>query len=261
VFGYSGHGRGHGVERIGVRAFRYREVDSTNERALAALAEGTARHGDVHLALAQTAGRGSRGREWESARGAGLYMSLVLRPGAVLAPSALSIAAGLAVRDALATLGLREVRLKWPNDVVHADAKVAGILIETRGLDPRAPHYVVGIGVNVSQDRFSDELARTRAVTSMRLCGSRASVQDCERTLLAHLARRLGQVEGDTARLGRDYLRALALAGARVRVHDQAGEWVGELLDLDLERGFAVRTPEGELRRVALEGLRQLLRA
>jgi len=255
-----GRGLGLGLGLMGFRRIRHGEVDSTNERALAALAEGTARHGDVHVALAQTAGRGRRGREWESARGAGLYMSVVLRPGAALAPSALSIAAGLAVRDALATLGLRDVRLKWPNDVVCADAKVAGILIETRGLDPRAPHYVVGIGVNVSQARFSDELARTRAVTSMRLSGSRASVQDCERTLLAHLARRLGQIEGDGARLGRDYLGALALAGEQVRVHDPAGEWAGELLDLDLERGFCVRTPEGELRRVALEGLRRLLR-
>ena len=239
------------------RRIAHDSVDSTNERAFAALADGTARHGDVHVAVAQTQGRGRRGRGWESTRGEGLYLSLVLRPPALIAPATLSVAAGLAVLDTLGSLGVRGASLKWPNDVLCAGAKLAGVLIETRGLDARAPHYVVGIGVNVAQSSFSRELERERAVTSLLMAGARTSVQDCERTLLAHLAVRF---DLDAERLGADYLTGLGLEGCRVRLDEGSGEWIGEIVGFDLARGFTVSTDRG-VRAVALEGLRSVERA
>jgi BirA family biotin operon repressor/biotin-[acetyl-CoA-carboxylase] ligase len=96
----------------------------------------------------QTAGRGRRGRRWHSAPGAGATFSLarrIRRPARELA--ALSLVAGVATARALRALGVRQAALKWPNDLVVGDAKLGGILVETRGAGGSA-HAVIGIGIN-----------------------------------------------------------------------------------------------------------------
>ena len=75
-----------GLATVEQRRFHHGVTDSTNERGLAALAEGTAQHGDLHVAHAQTAGRGRLGRSWHSDEGAGLYISMVLLPQRAPAP-------------------------------------------------------------------------------------------------------------------------------------------------------------------------------
>ena len=137
----SAGGFGGTVPRMQFRVLRHGVVDSTSERAFAAIEDGSARHGDVHVAEAQTRGRGRLGRSWASAPGEGLYLSTVLLPGPPpLSPTALTMATGLAVHDAVRGLGVDAVRLDWPNDVVVDDAKLCGILVESRGLTPAAPH-------------------------------------------------------------------------------------------------------------------------
>ena len=122
--------------------------ESTNT-TLARQAESGAPHGTVLLAEWQTAGRGRFDRRWSSAPGAGLTFSLLWRfdKGSHLA--GLSLVVGLAIADALRVLGLREVRLKWPNDVQVRRRKLAGVLTEIRG-DMLGPcTAVIGIGLNV----------------------------------------------------------------------------------------------------------------
>ncbi|MEQ8496400.1 MAG: biotin--[acetyl-CoA-carboxylase] ligase, partial [Gammaproteobacteria bacterium] len=105
-------------------------TDSTNERLLRAHDAGD-QHGHVLFAEYQTAGRGRRGDRWISPPGSGLCFSLAWRfdtPPPTF--SALSLAVGLAVVTCLEGEGVRGARLKWPNDVVRDDAKLAGILIE-----------------------------------------------------------------------------------------------------------------------------------
>lgn len=228
-------------------------VDSTSERAFEAIALGTARHGDVHVATGQTAGRGRLGRRWSSAPGEGLYMSVVLLPPPPPWPApALTIAAGLAVLDAAHALGAREAELDWPNDVVVCGAKLAGILVETRGLDAARPHYVVGIGVNVLQRTFDEELVRERAVTSLALQGCAASVADATSALLATLARRFDDVPARAAELAREYVRAAGWLDRIVRVRTSTGTDEGRLLGISLEHGFELACG-GALRRFALE--------
>ncbi len=245
------------------RCTRHGHVDSTSERAFAALADGSARHGDVHTALAQSAGRGRLGRRWVSAPGEGLYLSVVLLPAAPLLASALTIAAGLAVQETARACGARGVQLKWPNDVLIAGAKLAGILVETRGLDAARPHYVVGIGVNVGQESFPAELEAERPVTSLRRAGAPSSVQEVEAALLARLAPRLDQVLGEGGPgcelqgLERDYVAACGFARRRVRVRVQAGEVEGRFVSLQLEGGLVLATEQGE-ERFPLEWVRAL---
>ena len=242
------------------RRFQHGVVDSSSERAFAELAAGRARHGDVHVALGQTAGRGRRGRSWSSAPGEGLYLSIVLLPGPPpFRPAALTVAAGLAVREALGDLGLEGARLEWPNDVHVGGAKISGILVETRGLDPERPHYVLGIGVNVAQRSFPGELLAERAVTSLALQGLARTSEEVLEALLARLATRLAALRADLGLLGADYLAALGLAERRVRVSRRGGELEGELVHLDLEHGLTI-LPAGraQAERLALETIEGL---
>jgi BirA family transcriptional regulator, biotin operon repressor / biotin---[acetyl-CoA-carboxylase] ligase len=144
---------------------------STNDDAKQAAREG-APSGAAFIADAQTGGRGRLGRTWHSPPGENLYASFVLRPS--LPPNAapvVTLAAGLAVADAVAPLVPgRTVALKWPNDVLVDDRKVAGILTEANLSDARASWIVIGVGINVRTTTFPAEVA-LRA-TSLALAGA-----------------------------------------------------------------------------------------
>lgn len=130
-------------------------VGSTNEEAkrLAALGEDEAPDGTLVWALEQSAGRGRRGREWVSPKG-NLYTSLILRPDVPLnRMPELSFVAALAVYDALGSLSEpgHQVHLKWPNDVLLNEKKIAGLLLESEGSGGGVSDWIVlGMGLNVS---------------------------------------------------------------------------------------------------------------
>jgi BirA family biotin operon repressor/biotin-[acetyl-CoA-carboxylase] ligase len=243
-------------------------VDSTSERAFAALVARTARHGDAHTAREQTAGRGRRGASWSSARDDGLYLSVVLLPERSAHPGALTMAGGLAVFDAARELGVRGARLKWPNDLVvdadgaHDDstaAKLAGVLVETRGLDLARPHYVLGIGVNVKQRAFAAELLAQRPVTSFALCGIDVEVARVRAFVLANLARRLDQAFVEDSRLCADFAAATGLAERELDLECGEERVAGRFVALSL-RGIVLRGADGAERRCALEHVRALRR-
>ncbi len=134
---------------LGLNVLCLPEVDSTNAHLLH-LAQTDAPHGTLLAAEWQTAGRGRRGRHWLSPLGAGLTFSLLWRFRRPLAQlSGLSLAVGVALARAMRALGARGIGLKWPNDVLLGEGKLAGILIELSGdmLGPAAA--VIGVGVNV----------------------------------------------------------------------------------------------------------------
>jgi BirA family transcriptional regulator, biotin operon repressor / biotin---[acetyl-CoA-carboxylase] ligase len=126
-------------------------ADSTNTRLMERAAH-SALDGIVMLAEAQSAGRGRRGREWYSPFGRSIALSLGLRlplPAADL--GGLSLAVGLAVADALLTLGVQHLQLKWPNDLLLQGRKLGGILIEFARSDAAHSDLVIGVGLNVSR--------------------------------------------------------------------------------------------------------------
>jgi BirA family biotin operon repressor/biotin-[acetyl-CoA-carboxylase] ligase len=123
---------------LGRPRLHLRETTSTNDRARA-LAIAGAPHGTLVTSGVQTAGRGRQGRAWVAPAGSALLLSLVLREHDAL----ISLRAGLAVAD----LAGEAARVKWPNDVLVDERKVAGILAEGR---PQEGWAVLGIGVNVA---------------------------------------------------------------------------------------------------------------
>jgi BirA family biotin operon repressor/biotin-[acetyl-CoA-carboxylase] ligase len=233
-------------------------VDSTSERAFAALAQGTARHGDVHVARGQLAGRGTRGARWLSPSGEGLYASVVLRSRAVLEAAALTMAAGLAARCALIELGLARVALKWPNDLLVDGAKICGCLAETRGLELAAPDGVLGIGINVLQQSFPAELLAQRAVTSLALCGVDVRPAQVLEQLLAQLGPRIERVERADPATYADYFHATGLKDARVRVLSGEQTFEGRWRGLSGAAGLELELDDGSLRQLRLEHVRAL---
>jgi len=177
---------------LGPLAPRYRVTwydvtDSTNTRALAALADGTARDGDVFIAGRQTAGRGTDGHVWVSDEPLGLWTSIVFTEPLRARPLSLLPAVALAIvlrRDH----GVA-AHLKWPNDVLvgagEDTRKIAGILVESHR-SPTAFGWVVGVGVNLNHDHFEPPL--DAIATSLRMqTGTAVSVAAFSASLLSEI--------------------------------------------------------------------------
>jgi BirA family biotin operon repressor/biotin-[acetyl-CoA-carboxylase] ligase len=135
-------------------------MGSTNEAAVAAGREG-APSGSLWLADSQSQGKGRLGRHWESKAGLGLYFSLLLRPvmKAAMAPLT-TLAVGLALGEVLRQLGLQDLVVKWPNDLLVGGRKLGGILTEMVHRGDAVDFLVIGVGINVAQEEsdFGSEL-------------------------------------------------------------------------------------------------------
>ena len=224
----------------------YYKTGSTNTVAMEAASSG-APEGSVFLAEQQTAGRGRGANQWHSARSAGIYCSVVLRPALPPADALLlSLAAGLAVHAAVQDVDARVIPdLKWPNDLLIGEKKFGGILTEMNAEVTRVRHIVIGIGINVNQVSFPADLQAT--ATSLRLAtGSEWSRVELCAALLKSLDREyrnlLEQPHGSV--LQRFSERSSSVRGAQVHVAENGGfEGVTEGLD---DRGFLrIRTAQG----------------
>ncbi len=156
------------TEAIGRTIHYCASMDSTNNAAIA-LAQGGACHGTLVLADTQRAGRGRRGRQWHSPPGRHLYCSVILRisPEQTRYLTIIPLASALAVADAILDSTAIQCRLKWPNDILIGEKKVAGILCESVGAHP-TPIIVIGIGINVNggPEDFPQDLKKTAATLS-----------------------------------------------------------------------------------------------
>jgi BirA family transcriptional regulator, biotin operon repressor / biotin---[acetyl-CoA-carboxylase] ligase len=230
----------------------YYKIGSTNTEAMHAAAEGSV-EGSVFLAEEQLAGRGRGANTWHSARSAGIYCSVVLRPP--MPPSEaliFSLAAGLAVQSAVAGL-TPHVRpdLKWPNDVLLGGKKFCGILTEMNAEATRVRHLVTGIGINVNQAKFPTEL-RDIATSLRTETGTEWSRVELCAALLKSLDREYRSLrENSAARdsiLRRFEENSSSVRRQKVLVEEHGGlEGITEGLDA---RGFLQVRAAGGLRTV-----------
>ncbi len=178
---------------------------STMTEAARLAAQGCAA-GTMVVADEQSAGQGRHGRSWYSERETGLYVSIVLRlgmePGTLLT---LTLALGLAVRDAIAAVTGINCALKWPNDVLVGGKKCAGILCQTA-----ESSVIAGIGINVNQDRFPPDL--TGSAVSLRMVSERPYSRE---DLLVELAPLVDRYCRLLLEQGPDHIIRLYTEGAR----------------------------------------------
>jgi BirA family biotin operon repressor/biotin-[acetyl-CoA-carboxylase] ligase len=139
-------------------------VDSTNNYAMEKVHAGMAKHGDAYFAHEQTNGKGQRGKTWHTNKGENIILTIVLEPTAIrlLQPFHLSVAVALACYDLLkihvGSDASGEPKIKWPNDLYWCDRKAGGILIENVLRGKEWKWAIAGIGINVNQTEFSQEI-------------------------------------------------------------------------------------------------------
>lgn len=226
------------TKTMGQTIYFYEETDTTNNRAGELALEG-APEGTLVVAEKQTAGRGRRGKVWESPLGTGIWMSLVLRPQIAPAEaSVLTLLCGLATAEAIeAETGL-SAGIKWPNDILINGKKAVGILTEM-DCEMSEVHFVIpGIGINVNTASFPPEIAEI--ATSLYLeCGKTVSRRRLVHKVLERLEEHYETFlrTGSFAAMLEDYRKHCITLGKEVHVLGRE-PFFAEALDI---------TPEGEL--------------
>jgi BirA family biotin operon repressor/biotin-[acetyl-CoA-carboxylase] ligase len=246
------------ADPIGRRVHWLETTTSTNDVAVH-LTEGGAEEGTIVVADTQTSGRGRHGRTWFSPPGAGLYVSIVVRPGASLSNgehpgTLLTLAGGVAVAEAVRAVSGSPAEIKWPNDVLIHGRKLAGILAES-AVQGTAFHFVViGIGLNLCPAAYPPELAPR--VTSIEAETSRAPDRA---VMLAEMLAALGERYADL-RAGRfdailSAWRRLAssLPDARVEWDTPTGVVRGRAQDIDRDGALLVNVGDKVERVIAGE--------
>ena len=147
---WNGLSEGEVAKRLGLPGVTlFAEVDSTQDVAHG-LAEKGAPAGSLVVADAQRAGRGRQGRSWSSRPGQGVWCTIIERPRDTSALEVLSLRIGLRLASALDEFAGQRVRLKWPNDLLLREGKLAGVLVEARWSGAAIAWVAVGVGVNVA---------------------------------------------------------------------------------------------------------------
>jgi BirA family transcriptional regulator, biotin operon repressor / biotin---[acetyl-CoA-carboxylase] ligase len=224
-------------------------VDSTMTRA-AELARGGCASGTIVGADEQTAGMGRYGRSWLSEKGAGLYVSIILRLRVQTSELPLAmLALGLAAREAIVETSSLAPDLRWPNDVLLGDRKCAGILAQFEN-----DAIIAGIGINISQTRFPEGLATP--ATSLLLEGARVAREDLLTALATevdHCCRVL--VEDGAAAVIRAFEAASSYARDR-RVRVDPSEIEGVTRGLDSNGFLLVLQDDGKMATIMTGGVR-----
>ncbi len=224
---------------------RLRWVDATVSTNTDLLAAGLPHaECDVLVAESQSGGRGRLGRRWQSQPGGSLCLSFAMAwPGGPAAAVGASLVAGLAVAEALRSLGVEELGLKWPNDLWARDRKLGGLLVEFGG-PAAAPFLVVGLGLNLA---LSADFDAGQDWIDLAALGMRPDRVELVARVVLALRARLWQLqrEGFDA-LRPDWQRLDLLQGRAVRMHAGDACWDGIALGLAADGGLRVQHAAGE---------------
>lgn len=229
----------------------YDEIDSTNNRAKA-LGEAGGADGTLFVAETQTAGKGRRGRCWQSPAGSSISMSILLRP--VMNPSdapMLTLVMAYAATKALREKTELDIGIKWPNDLVVSGKKISGILTEMSAEIDYINHVVIGIGINVNMESFPEDIAKT--ATSLRIeAGKEFRRFELIAAIMEHFEKDYEAVceAGSLEPIMEDYNRLLVNCGRRVRVLEPEHEYDALALGIDKTGELQVECEDGSRKSV-----------
>lgn len=214
---------------------------STNDIAMQLIKKADIQEGVIVLTDDQTQGRGQRGNQWVSEKGSNLIMSIILKPKFLRAQDqfALNILASLSVKEAISHfIPEASVKVKWPNDVLINDKKLTGILIENSIQGNLISHSVIGIGVNVNQEKMNFEKA-----TSMLLqTGDKFEIDNFLEILVIRMEQNYLQLKnGAFHQLKSKYLQHLF--GFKVeKIYRSEYLFKGQIEDVDDSGRLIIRT-------------------
>lgn len=225
------------------------EVDSTN-RYLLEYQPAEGEDATICVADFQTAGRGCGSNLWESERGKNLLFSLLIHPTDIEAREQfhISMAISLAICDAMQSYGMKDVSVKWPNDIYWKDKKLCGILIENRLSGTFIRDSIIGIGLNVNQDVFLSDAPNP--VSMRQILGREFNRDEVLRRILAKL---------NVCRCMVDftYMRYNAMLYRRGKgffpFRDASGDFMAEILETDRSGLLMLRKQGGEVQSYAFK--------
>lgn len=234
------------------------ETDSTNRVAKDLAAQGWA-EGSVIISEQQSKGRGRIGRSWFSPRGEGVYLSMILRPP--ISPNdapRITLLSGVALAEALLIQTPLDAHIKWPNDILVGNRKLAGVLTEISAEMDAIFYVVVGIGINVNIGKFPPELANKG--TSIYLeTAEECSRLDLVRTFLKYFEIYYEHFLREGFRPVLDRCRELShMKGQKVQVEMAGRKMVGHVLDIDEEGHLVLQDLAGGVNRIFSGSVRLL---
>ena len=236
------------TQRVGRRVLVYESTASTNDVAWGYAME-SGWDGLAVFAREQTAGRGRLGRRWESPKGMGLLCSVLLQEANGLTGSMLSLLAGVAAAEAVEEMAGRRARIQWPNDVVVEGRKVAGTMVEGRGVAGGA-QYVVGVGINCRQGRedFPAELCASATSLAM-VSGGAVDMVHVAQELLRSLDRWQSWARADRVEdMHEAWSARCDDIGRRIAVVQDGRRYEGRVIDVSAEGGLLVQLDSGGAR-------------
>jgi len=238
------------MPRLGSALIHYQSVTSTNDVARD-LALAGAPEGAIIIADEQTAGRGRQGRSWTSRPGEGLYLSAVLRPRIPAGQSPiLALVSAVAVAETLSLDFEIAADIKWPNDVLASGRKICGILVESAIEGERLTYVVVGIGVNLTQREFPDEI-REHATSLLRESGLTVSSKEFAARLLPRLDAMYQMAMSNPPEIVRRWeTRSTYARGRAVRIFSPDGVLDGTTRGLTENGALVLETDKGEIREI-----------
>ena len=235
----------------GKSIFVFKETDSTNIQAKAGGEKGES-HGTLYVAGSQSAGRGRRGRSWESPAGESIYMSLLLRPELppVKAPM-LTLVMALAVARAIREQTGAEALIKWPNDIVVQGRKICGILTEMSTEMTWINYVVIGIGINVNQNEFPEELKDCASSLKMET-GRRFRRSHLIAAVMEHFEMYYEQFlqEGSLAGFRKEYNELLVNKDRQVKILEPGNHYEAYALGINDTGELIVEKEDGSVQNI-----------
>lgn len=228
------------TEWVAKEVLYFDTIDSTNIKAQE-LAEKGYQSGTLVVADKQESGKGRRGRSWVSPSGTGIFMTLMIKPD--INPnnaSMLTLVAALAVAKAITSVTGEEALIKWPNDIVVNGKKVCGILTEMNAQFDYINHIVVGIGINVHNESFPEEISQMASSLMIEAGGKRFHRAQIIAETMAYFEQYYDTFlkTQDLSALVREYDELLVNRNKSVRVLDPKEPFDGKAMGI---------TPKGEL--------------
>ena len=230
------------------------EVDSTNNYLKKIMYEQHPEEGSMVIIDFQTSGRGQMGNGWSSEKGMNLLLSLLIYPDNLLANEQfiISCIASLAVKNCLDQF-VDDIRIKWPNDIYWKDKKIAGMLIENDVQGKLIQNSIIGIGININQQNFSDELPN--AISLRQITGTDSDINHIADIFIRELFLLYREFQdGKTAQIEDEYMLDLYRVNDYYWFKDESGNFKAKIKEVLPSGHLMLETmTEGDVRQYAFK--------
>lgn len=193
----------------------YEVLESTNDKAIEICRKEEIADNKVIVAHYQTNGKGQKGNKWESRDSENLTFSIITHPTFIEPQNQflLNMAVSLSIKDYIQSLEILGVKIKWPNDIYVNDSKIAGVLIENFIMGRSINDSIIGIGLNINQTKFSDDIPNPVSLKS--ITGKSYNLADCLDSFLVFFCKRYDSIINGSNDIFSDYMKSLYRMGEK----------------------------------------------